>query len=85
MSDPAPTPPPPPSAETVVEGERHVSEVAGRGGRFARRAGLIALIGGTAVASAVILLGAPGTTPPPTATPELTVRPVVRRAAWSRW
>ena len=78
MSDPAPAPPAPPPSQDLVAGERHVSEVAGRGRRFSRKAGLIALIGGAAVAVAMILLGAPETAPPPTPTPELSVRPIVR-------
>ncbi len=74
-----PTPaPPPPAGAPSVQGERHVSEVAGRGSALGRKAGVGAIVAAGALACGVVLLTAspPDLRPPPG--PELAVRPTIR-------
>lgn len=74
-----PSSPPPPSG--TLEGERHVSEVAGRSPVLSQRAGIGAIVAGGAMLCGIVLLTAqkPNLTPEPG--PVVMSRPVVRYEA----
>lgn len=68
-------------ASGPIEGERHVSQVAGRAPALSQRAGIGAIVAGGAILCGVVLLSAkkPNLTPDPG--PVVTSRPVVRYEA----
>jgi type IV secretion system protein VirB10 len=75
MSDtpnPPPSDPPPPSGG--IEGERHVSEVAGREPIISKRAGIGVIIAGAVIACGVILLTSARPNLKPQAGPQLAVQ-----------
>lgn len=76
----SPSPASPPSPGTL-QGERHVSEVAGRSPVLSQRAGIGAIVAGGAILCGIVLLTAqkPHLTPEPG--PVVTSRPVVRYEA----
>jgi type IV secretion system protein VirB10 len=71
----------PPSAAGPIQGERHVSEVAGCGPVMSKRAGVGVIVAGAAIACGVILLKSEKPNLQPEPSPELTSRPVVRYEA----
>ena len=84
MNDtPSSSPPPggPLAAPGGVEGERHVSEVAGRSPILSKRAGIGVIVAGAAIACGVILLTAQRPNLKPEAEPPPPPRPVVRYEA----
>jgi type IV secretion system protein VirB10 len=68
--------PPPPS--DAIQGERHVSEVAGRSGGIGRKAGVGVIVAGAALACGVILLTSQKPDLKPQEGPQLAVRPAIR-------
>ena len=70
----------PPAGPGVVDGERHVSEVAGRGPAISKRAGIGVIIAGAAIACGVIVLTAERPNLKPDAAPPMP-RSVVRYEA----
>ena len=72
----------PPPAPGPIQGERHVSEVAGRGPVMSKRAGIGVIVAGAVVLCAIILLTAEKPKLEPESGPELVAaRPVVRYEA----
>lgn len=73
-----PNPPPPsdlpPSASGGIQGERHVSEVAGRAPIISKRAGIGVIIAGAVIACGVILLTSARPNLKPNPGPQLAVR-----------
>lgn len=81
MSDTIYTPPPsntPPPTEASVQGERHVSDVAGNPSRISKRAGIGVIFAGAAILCGVIVLTAKKPDFRPDPGPEVAVRPAVR-------
>lgn len=80
MTD-TPNPPPPsdlpPPAGGAIEGERHVSEVAGRAPILSKRAGVGVIVAGAAIVCGVILLTSSKPDLKPDPGPPLAMRPAV--------